>query len=181
MTVQLFGGIWSPTCASFALHKTLKGRRNAMMEEAKRNFYDDDLLLSTHSEKEAIDYVQQLQRKLKEGGFRLTKWLSNSRAVMASISPTERNTSIRDVNLLGDLPIDRALGMIWDLHNDTLKVRTTTPSKPCTCRGILSIMSSMYDPLSVLSPFTVRAKMIFQEVRRKVSWDKELAPENVAK
>ncbi|XP_068205286.1 uncharacterized protein [Palaemon carinicauda] len=40
-------------------------------------------------------------------------------------------------------------------------------------------MNSVYDPLGALAPFIVRTKIIYQyEVRRKVGWDHNLAPEN---
>ncbi|XP_042870686.1 uncharacterized protein LOC122252327 [Penaeus japonicus] len=66
--------------------------------------------------------------------------------------------------------MDRALGVLWNLDDDVLKVIVSTPMKPTTRRGILSIMSSIFDPLGLLAPFTIRAKMIFQdEVRRKLA------------
>lgn len=69
---------------------------------------------------------------------------------------------------LDDLPVERALGVIWNLTLDTFNVRGNPPSKPHTRRGILSMMSSVYDPLGILAPFSIRAKMLFQEeVRRR--------------
>ena len=183
MTVHLFGGVWSPACAAFALKKTLESSCSDVAKEAESNFYVDDLLLSTQSEDAAINQARELQILLKQGGFRLTKWISNSRNAISSISPTERNVAMRNVDISKEsLPMDCALGVSWDLDSDTLKVRVSTPSKPCSRRGILSTMSSVYDPSGVLAPFTVRAKIIFQdEVRRNVGWDQNLTAENKLK
>lgn len=52
------------------------------MHCARRNFYVDDLLLSVDTEEEAVATSRTLKAILRKGGFRLTKWTSNSRAVM---------------------------------------------------------------------------------------------------
>ena len=44
--------------------------------------------------------------------------------------------------------------------------------KPHTRRGILSVVSSVYDPLGLLSPSSLPAKLIVQELcRRNIGWD----------
>ncbi|XP_042880688.1 uncharacterized protein LOC122258662 [Penaeus japonicus] len=183
MTVHLFGGIWSPAYASYVLHKTLDKDEGQHSAVAKKNFFVDDLLLSTDSEEEAAEYAINLRDTLQAGGFRLTKWMSNSRKVMGVIPTNERSPRIKDINLtIDNLPMDRVLGVLWDLDDDVLKIRVSTPMKPTTHRGILSIMSSIFDPLGLLALFTIRAKMIFQnEVRRKMGWDENPTPKNEQK
>lgn len=175
MTRHLFGGVWSPACAAFALRQTLKeGGRTS--NELGRSFYVDDLLLSVDSEGEAMRCVQKLRETLRRGGFRLTKWMSNSTEVLATIPQHDRSSRVKDIDLAKDeLPEDRALGVLWNLEDDSLRVAVTAPNKPFTKRGVLSAMSSVFDPLGFLVPFTIRAKMIFQdEVRRKEGWDVRL-------
>lgn len=48
----------------------------------------------------------------------------------------------RDKN---QLPLERALGLQW-------------------CRGISSVVSSLYDPLGFVAPFTVPGKLVLQEL-----------------
>lgn len=182
MTRHLFGGIWSPACATFALRETLQQGR-ARSRRAERNFYVDDLLLSTTSEAEAIQWANELQEDLKGGGFHLTKWMSNSKEVMAAVPRQERSARIKTVNLTRDkLPVDRALGILWDLEDDSLKISVSTPPKPATRRGMLSTMGSVFDPPGFLAPFSVRAKIMFQdEVRRGEKWDSRLSEENANK
>ncbi|KAK0147980.1 hypothetical protein N1851_012347 [Merluccius polli] len=51
---------------------------------------------------------------------------------------------------------------------------------PITRRGILTVVSSVYDPLGFLSPFILLAKTIVQSLcRMKLTWDEEI-PEEVA-
>lgn len=47
-------------------------------------------------------------------------------------------------------------------------------------RGILSTVSSSYDPLGLVSPYTIRVKMIFQdECRRRMHWDEPYTEDNM--
>ena len=53
------------------------------------------------------------------GGFKLTKWTSNSRAVLASVPVDERAKEVKDLDLDKDkLPLERVLGMRWDVESD---------------------------------------------------------------
>lgn len=52
--------------------------------------------------------------------------------------------------------------------------------RPATKRGVVSTVSSIYDPLGFVSPYTIRAKMIFQdECRRRRDWDEPLTEDNI--
>ena len=114
MTVHLFGGVSSPSCANFALRKTAEDNKALfepqIIHTVQRNFYVDDCLKSVNSDHDAINLVKDLTELLKTGGFRLTKWLSNSRQVMESIPESERATSVKNLDL-GHAPIERALGV----------------------------------------------------------------------
>ena len=82
MMVHLFGATSSPSCANFALQRTADDNQQEFSKEAvdsvKGNFYVDDCLKSVPSETKAIGFVNELRTLLLKGGFRLTKWISNS-------------------------------------------------------------------------------------------------------
>ena len=49
--------------------------------------------------------------------------------------------------------------------------------RPLTRRGILSVISLIYDPLGILSPIVLSAKIILQELcRQHLSWDDPIPP-----
>ena len=52
-------------------------------------FYVDDLLKSVKSSEDAVRLYEQVCELLSFGGFRLTKWTSNSRAVLNAIPEAE--------------------------------------------------------------------------------------------
>jgi len=183
MAVHPFGGVWSPSCAAFSLQRALKDQEGRFPEASKiaaRNFYVDDLLVSVDSPEEASTLAHQICTTLSDKGFRLTKWMSNSKEVMNSIPERERHVEMRGMDLSRkDLPTERTLGVMWDLQNDCFTICVTVQPKPVIKRGLLSAVSSVYDPLGLVSPFLIRAKLIFQdECRRQAGWDEPLTDAN---
>ena len=87
-----------------------------------------------------------------------------------------------ELNLDADqLPMERALGLQWCIETDKFKFRTSLQEKPQTRRGILSVVSSLYDPLGFLAPFSIPAKLLLQELcRRGSGWD-EAIPQSLSK
>ena len=181
MTVHLFGGVWSPSCSSYALRRTALDHQQDysvdVINTIQNNFYVDDCLKSVASDDRAVQLVQELCELLAKGGFRLTKWVSTSREVLKSIPESEQAKDVKCLDLdRENLPIERALGVLWDVQSDTFKFRINMKEKPPTPRGLLSMVSSIYDPLGFVGPYVLLAKMLFQELcRRKVGWDDRMS------
>ena len=185
MDVHLFGRTWSPSCCTFALRRTAEDNRSDFhpdtVETVLRNFYVDDCLKSVNTEVKGIEIAQELCSLLARGGFRLTKWISNNTKVLASIPIEERAKDVKELNLNYEaLPTERALGMQWDVEHDCFGYKISPKDKPLTRRGILSVVSSIYDPHGFVSPFTLKAKVIIQDLsRKKLGWDEPLVADHV--
>ena len=147
----------------------------------KKNFYVDDCLKSVPTTEAAVKLIYELCKLLSTGGFHLTKFLSNSREVMKAIPESERCKAVAKLNLdLEDLPSDRALGVLWSVEDDTLTYNTSLKEKPMTKRGLLSVMSSVYNFLGLVGPFILKAKMLFQKLcHLQCSWDQTM-PDDIA-
>ena len=177
MAVHLFGGVWSASCANYGLQRTAKDNSNDFDPEVARsvekNFYVDDYLKSVESHEKAISLVDQLRNLLALGGFNLTKWVSNFRAVLKTIPRQLRASGVQDLDLGSEvLPVERALGVRWNVETDEFVFKMQLKRKPPTRRGLLSVVSSVYDPLGFISPFLLSAKIILQDLcRRKLKWD----------
>ena len=75
------------------------------------------------------------------------------------------------------LPTERALGLLWCVESDTFRFNISIKDKPNARRNILSMVSSIYDPLGFLSPLTLPAKLLLQDLcRNKCSWDQVISP-----
>lgn len=180
MTVHLFGATSSPSCACFSLRQTAEDCKDLFssttVETIKKNFYVDDCLKSVATEDDAVTLCKELETACSMGGFRLHKWISNSRTVLLSIPNADRAREVKDLDLeSNDLPMERSLGIQWQVERDKLTFAVSLKGQPCTRRGILSIISSVYDPLGFISPFVLTAKNILQDLcRHNYAWDKDL-------
>lgn len=182
MKVHLFGASSSPGCANYGMkHLANENEKEYPLAAnfVKKHFYVDDGLVSVETVGEAIELVKEAQALCAKGKLHLHKFLSNSRDVLDSIDVTERAVEIKDVDLnYSDLPVQRVLGIRWNIENDSFFFQVTLDEKPLTRRGILSIVASLYDPLGFLAPFILEGKRVLQEMCQKgIGWDDTLPTE----
>lgn len=185
MTVHLFGAVSSPSCASFALRKTADDNQSdfpvEVIQTIKENFYVDDCLKSLASEGEAALMLKDLTVLCQRGGFILTKWISNNRTILQELPEKHRAKDLKELNLDRDnLPVGRALGLQWCIETDSFKFKMEVGHKPYTRRGMLSMSSSVYDPLGFLAPAVLPAKILLQELcRRNFGWDETIPQDSL--
>ncbi|KAK3727102.1 hypothetical protein QZH41_017705, partial [Actinostola sp. cb2023] len=170
-------------CANFAVQRTADETEAQVGKEIadvlRRNFYVDDCLRSEESDKKAIERVHDTIHPCKEGGFHLTKISSNSRRVLETIPEDERSKEVKGIDLSFDnLPVERTLGVQWHIESDLFGFKITLKDMPLTRRGILSTISSVYDPLGFAAPVLLPAKRISQELcKSDTDWDDTISEE----
>ena len=148
-----------------------------VINTARRNFYVDDCLKSVPSESEAIRLTADLRILLERGGFNLTKWVSNSRKLIESLPDSDRVSSFKDL-LESQMPVEHALGVCWDVEGDIFCFKIEINDKPLTRRGLLSVVSSVYDPLGFAASVILPAKAILQDLcRKRLQWDDPIPTE----
>ncbi|ROT77729.1 hypothetical protein C7M84_003591 [Penaeus vannamei] len=65
--------------------------------------------------------------------------------------------------------------MHWSMENDYFTYKINPNDKPLTRRGVLSVVASIYDPLGMVAPFTLPAKLLLQDMcRQQLGWDEEM-------
>ena len=158
--------------------KESKGNFPEASEAVENDMYVNDVLTGTENESNALTLQRSLDAMMKAGGFKLTKWASNSEFVCANIQEGERAlTSMTDVNQSESM---KALGICWDTNfffDITTKV--FTGDDPETKRSLLKIASKLFDPVGLLSPFVM---IMFQELwSRGLQWDDKLPNDIVEK
>ena len=183
MKVHVFGATSSPTCALYALRETANDHASHYSEAAVQtvlsNFYMDDCLKSISSVEKATDLHNEVTNLLKHGGFRLTKWLSNDKRLLEHISSHERAKVVVDLNNVGN-SCERVLGVQWDFENDKFQFNVCLNEKPFTRRGILSVASSLFDPLGFVAPVVLKAKFLLQNLCREgLGWDERIPDDYV--
>ena len=71
------------------------------------------------------------------------------------------------------------LGVLWTVQADQLGFHVKNLDKAATRRGVLSTISSLYDPLGMAAPFILTVKIILQDLcHQKLGWDENI-PEDL--
>jgi len=143
-----------------------------------QNFYVDDCLCATETDDDATELAHDLQTLCARGGFRLTKFVSNSRHLLASVSREDRGKQVKELNLNRDvLPAERVLGIKWTVQTDLIGLDVGSPDRAHTRRGMLSVVGSMYDPIGLTAPVLLSGRLILQDMARlQLGWDVEAPP-----
>ncbi len=163
MLKHVFGATSLPSCANFFLKKTVSTFGGEFDKEVSetvdKNMYVDYLMKSMEGADRVIPLVKQLRELLQKGGFKLTKWLSDNREVLSTIPESERARSVVTLDI-DYLPTESALGLKWNVEDDAFvwEVDRDTldqmQGKAATRRGILSVVSSLFDPLGIIAPIS---------------------------
>ncbi|XP_073827186.1 uncharacterized protein [Musca autumnalis] len=140
----------------------------------KTSFYVDDFLCGAESREDLAELKYQVTEILKNGCLELDKWHSNHENF-------RHDKTIKDLNL-DDSSITNALGISWDQQKDEFLFSFSSKFKIgniVSKRSILSLSSSLFDPLGLVAPLMIKAKIILQELWiLKIGWD-ESVPQDV--
>ena len=94
--------------------------------------------------------------------------------MLDKIPQSDRAKEVKDLDLSHDVtvPVERAVGVHWNVERDEFVFKIQVKDKLLTRRRLLSIVSSIYDPLGFTAPFVLSAKIVLQDLcRRKINWD----------
>lgn len=172
MNVHLFGAASSSGVANFCLHQTAETHRKELGDIASgfllRDFYVDDGLKSVPTAQQALQLIKDSQTMCAKDNLRLHKFASNCKEVLEVLPADDRAKDLKDLDLRHDsMPVQRSLGTYWCIESDTFGFRIELKDKPVTRRGILSAISSVYDPLGAVSPVILNGKQILQALFRQ--------------
>ncbi|XP_064461641.1 uncharacterized protein LOC135371581 [Ornithodoros turicata] len=176
-----FGTTASPFLLAATLRHHLdnvKGHFQRTARHIVNSFYVDDLLTGSSTVDGAITIYNDASSILQEAGMNLRKWISNAEEVRKQFG--EQDTNSRQERTLSCREDRKVLGILWDTYGDTLKVSGKRMLEDGVAlisskRGILSAAAKLFDPLGMLSPFSIRIKMLFQRLwEEKLDWDTPL-------
>ncbi|GFY02151.1 integrase catalytic domain-containing protein [Trichonephila clavipes] len=179
----LFGVNASP----FLLAATIKTHIGKYMEKYPDTvrtldhcFYVDDLVTGEDDAKSAFDLSSKAAKIMSEAGMNLRKWISNDCELMKQWQL--EHFDHLNMNDFVNHP-HRVLGLLWHPQKDYLSLRLTSlldflQKRKNTKRFLLMAAGRIFDPLGFASFFTIKFKILFQEIwQRKTVWDEELLPD----
>ena len=152
MTAHVFGDISSSSCSSCALSKTAA--------DIVRNYGEDaTCILKQNAEqlpscKIGCCMIYKVTLLCEEGGLNLMNFPSNHVSVLRSIPNELRKDGVKDKDLnLDTLPENKALGVKFNIQENTLGFIIRVNDKPVTKRELQAALSSVYDFIGLGSPF----------------------------
>lgn len=194
----LFGNISSPNASQKVLTTACEMFGSQFPEGAetlRESCYMDDASDSRATEEEAWKLTTELIELLKKCNMPVHKFYTNSPLVIQNINPAllakqimlgEESVEIQTGKILGMRYSADESDMLsfngrfksvheWTSHNETLKVEPGQWTK----KLVSSAAASIYDPHGLIAPFTVRARIILQEIwkDKSLDWDTTLPPE----
>lgn len=137
----------------------------------------DDCVSGANDEEKAIKLAKDVKYVLGKSCFDLCKWRSNSKRLTDELGGEDDSSVSFD-----DLERTSLLGLKWSPKTDefTFEVNDKKPKKAPkhvlnqhpTKRDILSKISQMFDPIGLISPVIIMAKMLVQTIwRENLDWD----------
>ena len=138
----------------------------------QEDFYVDDCLSGASTVEEALRLRRQLTDIIGSAGMHIRKWASNCNSVLADIPEEDREVEYPlDINKDATL---KTLGVKWNPQTDNIQYTVSDfgTTEPITKRSILSNIAKIFDPLGLLAPVIVVAKILMQQLwKMEIAWD----------
>ncbi|XP_076247789.1 uncharacterized protein LOC143187453 [Calliopsis andreniformis] len=168
-----YGTASAPFLAVRCLQQLANDEQNKFPRAAaifKRDFYMDDLLTGAATRDLALKIRDEAIALARVGGFNLRQWTSNDAELIKDLDTSNHERTL-------SLDIDetrKALGICWKPRIDEIlyTIKSSENNSRSTKRTILSQIAQLFDPLGLLGPVIVRAKIIMQELwKANINWD----------
>lgn len=183
-----------------------------LIERLKNSLYVDDLVTGEANDNEMLDLYLKSKSIMQRSGFNLRKWNTNSTIVREVVnhwtegvtppsvsegmkSVTEENESYAEPTTgppvnddkTADSNIVKVLGSIWNIATDEFTFDLSDLSEQAkllltTNQSLLKTSPKIFDPLGLLSQFTIQWKVLFQVLcNKRTNWDEQLSDEHLKK
>ena len=136
----------------------------------------DDYLDSPETPHETLSRAKNLVELLKLGGFKLTKFISNTPRLLDEIEKNAQLCQTKVILVSDEKASSHVLGLKWDHRKDTLVVNRgmkCDESNKVTQRLVFSLVAKAFDPIGLVAPFTVTARLLLKDIWRLSgqNWD----------
>ncbi|CAG9134116.1 unnamed protein product [Plutella xylostella] len=175
-----YGTASAPYLATRCLKQLgLESTNEGVREVIIHDFYVDDLNTGSDNEKTLIDNCKGVLEQLRGAQMNLRKWRCNKPELLKNIVG---ETSQDELQILDKDEYAKILGLQWAWRRDTLlfssTMKTNIRSAKSSKRIVLSMLAQIFDPLGLINPCTLKAKLILQTLwANNIPWDAELPTE----
>ena len=184
-TAVPFGTTSSPFMLNATIQYHLEHFSSPVSLDMKKNMYVDNVISGADTEKSAVNYYHEGRTIMNDAKFNLRSWASNCSALQDVATQESTAHTGDEIN---------TLGMRWNTSSDTLALTNKTinssqlPTKTInthqqliTKREVLQQSSKIFDPLGIIAPITICAKIFLQRLwQESIDWDEPLNESLVA-
>ena len=210
-TRVVFGVSSSPFLLNATIRHHLKKYSSELPETVRKislSIYVDNIAHGADTEDLAYKLYLESKSLMKEGGFNLRKFVTNSTNLQRKIEQHEDQLQSQSIGENGsdtgeesytkstlgtnqqmDAGEQKILGVRWSYSNinDCLVFNLNDLASQAskldpTKRSIVGVASRVHDPVGFVSPVTIRFKILFQELcEARLEWDEPLPPDLLTK
>ena len=174
--------------------EAFKDEDTAFVEKLLEEFFVDDFVSGVETVRDAFSLYIKAKDRLRVGGFTLRKLKSCQPELLQMIQNNE--SPAKDVpTVIGDetehqinstSKSEKVLGIPWDMQRDTIQVSLShfevDDSVAPTKRILLQNLAAIFDPIGLVSPVVVPAKVLLQELWvEKIDWDEPLPADKISR
>ncbi|XP_055589611.1 uncharacterized protein LOC129741843 [Uranotaenia lowii] len=145
-------------------------------EVLKKSFYVDDMLAGVGSVEEGKLLVREMMKVMKSAGMSLRKYVSNASEILEEVSVDLREErSVLELD--SSQSTVKTLGLKWQPSSDEFQFSTIKwdEASVITKRKVLSDVARLFDPLGLVGPVVVQAKIFVQQLwKLQCDWDDKL-------
>nr|CAD2194947.1 unnamed protein product [Meloidogyne enterolobii] len=169
----LFGAVSSPfllgaTVIHHLRNSAIAKKYPSIAKEVENSIYMDNILLTANSEEEGKNKINIIREIFLDANMELREFLANNESVLSELEETAKIA-----------PHKKFLGISWNNGED--KIKFSFPKANAvdwTMRKILRVLNSIFDPLGLLYPASLKARLFFQSLwELKLKWDTPLPEE----
>lgn len=153
-------------CATVLYHLNEVGTPTA--KTMRDNIYVDNVMGGVSSPEEAVSFYKEGKLIFQKAAMNLREWASNCPEFNSMLPPDDRANS----NII------KLLGLQWYLKDDELSINDSFKGAdmPLTKRYVLKRIAGIFDPLGLVNPIIVQAKLFLQLLWKEgVEWDDKLS------
>ena len=160
-----FGATSSPYLLNQTIQHHLDTLDTPLTARLKSAFYVDNLQLNYDETACILDEKEEISQVMIQADMPLSQWVTNA--------PLEHDEFLPKGH-------HEYLGLTWDTETDSLKIKTPALISSArqditafrTKRRIVSLFSSIFDPLGLLAPLAIAGKLLIQQLwRENLGWD----------
>ncbi|XP_058839748.1 uncharacterized protein LOC131695296 [Topomyia yanbarensis] len=179
LTTVTYGTASAPYLATKCLQRLTEDGLQSFPRAAcalKKDFYVDDMLTGADNIEDGKQLTKEMIELTNSGGFTLRKWASNCPTLLADLPPSLLDDRVTLELNSSSSPV-KTLGLLWQPTSDKFLFHSPVWSNitVITKRTVLADAARLFDPLGLVGPVVVIAKIFLQELwKQQCGWDDPL-------